>query len=282
MSRRKLPLFSALALLACSSLVLAQSAPKTGLQTASLPLLFEANQGQTAPQARYLARSQGAVVFLTAHGVVVKTAQRSVAMDFLGATSRPQSQGLEKTPAVVHYLSAGRSLALPSFAAVLYRQLYPGVDARFYGHNGALEYDLDLAPHASPDRIRVSFRGAAPRLAADGSLQLGSGLSLRAPHAYQQRNGRSQAVAARYIVNRDATVSLALGAYNPNAGVVIDPILTFSAYLGGTALNQANAVAADSSGNGYVAGYTLSADFPVVTGAYQSALAAGSFGPAND
>ncbi|MGN6593463.1 MAG: SBBP repeat-containing protein, partial [Terriglobales bacterium] len=185
-------------------------------------------------------------------------------------------------PTAVHYLTAGHALTIPGFASVVYRQLYPGVDARFYGQKGALEYDLDLAPHVSPNRIRLSFRGAAPRLAADGSLRLGSGISLQAPHAYQQANGRPQTVAARYVIHRDQTVGLALGVYNPNARLVIDPVLTFSAYLGGTALNQANAVAVDSSGNGYVAGFTLSADFPAVTGAYQGALAAGSLGPAND
>jgi hypothetical protein len=282
MSRRKLPLFSALAILAGFSFAMAQSAPQRGWQSASLPLLFEANQGQTSPQARFLARSQGAVVFLTGNGVVVKTAQRSVAMDFAGAALHPQAAGQSRTPASVHYFTAGRTLAVPSYASVLYRQMYPGVDTRFYGRNGALEYDLVLAPHASTSRIRLHFRGASPQIAGDGSLQLGSGLDLRAPHAYQDINGRRQSVAARYVLNSDHTVGLALGAYDPNAGLVIDPILTFSAYLGGTAMNQANAVAVDSSGNGYVAGFTLSADFPVTTGAFQTSLAAGSFGPAND
>ncbi len=283
MSRRKLPSLSALFVLATFAVAAtAQVAPKPRLARAPMPLLFEANQGQTALQARFLARSQGSVVFLTGHGVTVKTAHRAVAMDFAGAAAQPLAVGVQPASTRVHYLSAGRNLSVAAFDSVLYRQMYPGVDVSFYGRNGALEYDLRLAPHAAPGQIQLGFRGAQPTLAADGSLRLGEGLSLRAPHAYQDVHGSRRPVAAHYRLLASGRVGLALGAYDPNAALVVDPILTFSAYLGGTALNQANAVAVDSNGNGYVAGFTLSADFPVVTGALQGALAAGSFGPAND
>lgn len=49
--------------------------------------------------------------------------------------------------------------------------------------------------------------------------------------------------------------------------------LIYSTFLGGNDGDIAHGVAADSTGNIYVAGFTMSSDFPVTTGVYQSTLA---------
>ncbi len=46
--------------------------------------------------------------------------------------------------------------------------------------------------------------------------------------------------------------------------------LVYSTYLGGTGINQANAIALDPSNNAYVTGYTQSLSFPVTPGGYQT------------
>jgi uncharacterized protein (TIGR03437 family) len=51
---------------------------------------------------------------------------------------------------------------------------------------------------------------------------------------------------------------------SPNGGFV------YSTYLGGQRDDSANAIAADSTGNAYVTGYTRSPDFPVTEGAFQT------------
>lgn len=145
---------------------------------------------------------------------------------------------------------------------------------------GRLEYDLHLAPGANPGRIQLDVAGAAPRISAQGALRLGPSMSLQAPRAYQTIAGHRRAVAVRYV-RHGQRVGFQLGAYDPAHALVIDPVLAFSTLLGGTNYNQANAVAVDSTGAGYIAGYTLSADFPTV-GPIQANLAPGSFGPAFD
>jgi len=58
-----------------------------------------------------------------------------------------------------------------------------------------------------------------------------------------------------------------------NSGTTGTSSLVYSTYLGGTTGNQsANAIALDHSGNIYVIGTTKATDFPVSSGAYQSAL----------
>ncbi len=66
------------------------------------------------------------------------------------------------------------------------------------------------------------------------------------------------------------TVSIALGAYDRNRALVIDPQLVHSTFLGGSA-GLANAIAVDSSSNIYITGSTPSADFPTTSGAFQTA-----------
>lgn len=54
--------------------------------------------------------------------------------------------------------------------------------------------------------------------------------------------------------------------------------LVYSTFLGGRSLDDADNITVDSSGNAYVAGRTLSADFPTTTGAFQRARAGGADG----
>ncbi len=280
MSRRnlaRLPLLvpAAAAFLLAAAAATPPPAPPTRVQMARLPLAFEANQGQTSAQAQYLARTQGGVVFLTRQGAVIKTARQAVRLSFAGArlgVGRP-----EGTPAApAHYFLGRRHFTVASYGTIAYAGIYPGVDLIYHGRQGNLEYDFRLAPHAAAQRIALQIAGARPRLNADGSLQAGAEVRFRAPAAYQVIAGRRRAVAVRYV-RRGRGFGFALGAYDAAQPLVIDPILEFSSLLGGTGYNQAQAVAVDSSSAGYIAGYTLSTDFPTVN-PIQANLAVGTFG----
>ena len=48
--------------------------------------------------------------------------------------------------------------------------------------------------------------------------------------------------------------------------LVIDPILSYSTYLGGTATTMAHGIAVDAAGNAYVTGSTTSTNFPTANG----------------
>jgi uncharacterized repeat protein (TIGR01451 family) len=57
-----------------------------------------------------------------------------------------------------------------------------------------------------------------------------------------------------------------LGAYDSSQTLVIDPVLSYSTYLGGSGSEVAPKIAVDSAFNFYVSGSTASADFPIPSG----------------
>ena len=169
---------------------------------------------------------------------------------------------------------------MKQYSSVSYREVYPGVNMVFHGAQRQLEFDFVVSPGADPKTIGLGFKGAQ-KLATDasGNLVLASSAGdvvLHKPVAYQERDGKRETVAAAFQVKSGNEVGLNLGAYDRGQELVIDPSLSYSTYLGGTAEDDAYAIAIDGSGNAYVTGQTKSTDFPTVTGAYH-ATNAGSF-----
>ena len=82
-----------------------------------------------------------------------------------------------------------------------------------------------------------------------------------------------------FILDAQNRVHVALGLYDHTRPLVIDPVLVYSTYLGGSGMDNGSGIAVDSSGNAYVAGVTDSTDFPTTPGASQSNL--GGMGATN-
>ncbi|MCA1811215.1 MAG: SBBP repeat-containing protein, partial [Halobacteriales archaeon] len=166
---------------------------------------------------------------------------------------------------------------VPTFQEVLLRDVYPGIDLRYYGaSDGSLEYDFIVQPGASPAAIQLRFDGLSGRPAVDaaGDLALPTPLGLlrhAAPVTYQPAAQARQAVRSNYLLDPDGTVRFAVGPHDAARPLVIDPLL-YSTYVGGSSEDRGQDVALDGSGNAYVVGYTSSANFPTTPGAYQTAL----------
>jgi hypothetical protein len=90
------------------------------------------------------------------------------------------------------------------------------------------------------------------------------------PVAYQEVNGVKQEVFAGYVPNGIGRVGFQLGDYDPARPLIIDPVLVYSSYLGGSGFDQGYAIAADELGNAYVTGRTAAIDFPTTAGAFQT------------
>ncbi|MBV5274297.1 MAG: SBBP repeat-containing protein, partial [Lamprocystis purpurea] len=81
------------------------------------------------------------------------------------------------------------------------------------------------------------------------------------PRVYQESNGERTLVPTRYVLADNRQVSLAVGDYDAGRALVIDPVLVYSTYLGGSGHDRGTGIAVDGAGNAYVTGFT-SYDFP--------------------
>ncbi len=253
-----------------------------------LPLSFEPNVGQTHTAVRFLARMPGQTVFVTPSEIVLAlhghrntTALR---LTFPGS-SHSEPEGLERMDARTYYFLGARpeqwKTNVPGFRRIRRRNLYPGVDAILYGSGKRLEYDFIVAPGADPTLIRLRFDGARTvRIDSSGDLLIDTGagpVRHNKPVAFQPTSHGRRTVAARYVAAGAGEFAFQLDPYDRAQALVIDPVVTFSTFIGGSGLDEARGVAVDAQGNVYVAGTTHSPDFPVTPGVHQPDYRQGQF-----
>ncbi len=250
----------------------------------NLPLTFVENRGQTDPRVRYVSQGRGYTLFLTPGEVVLKLGDE-LRIRFEGAEPAPVIEPREKLPGTHSYFlgndaahrdnGASRGLSnIPGFAKVVYRGIYPGIDLVFYGNNGELEFDFIVAPGVDPNIIRLGFTGA-DSLSTDPDNNLAVGICgreiiLRSPGIYQDHGAIRRVVQGTYVVGQNHLTAFQLGEYDKTRPLVIDPVLEYATYIGGSsiaALDEAFGIAADAGGNAYITGATQSLDFPTDAGA---------------
>lgn len=263
------------------------------LSYARLPLTFEVNRGQSNPQVKFISRGPGYRAYLTANGMTLalrashsaKLANASktvpansvkrTAIQFrlLGATANPATVAEQPQAARVNYFIGNDPAKwhrnIPTFAQIRYKSVYRGIDLVYYGSQHQLEYDFAVAPKADPQQIQFEIKGASQlHIGNDGSLILqtsGGELSFQAPIVYQEIRGLRMPLKGGYVLNGANRVSFRLADYDRNKTLVIDPVLGYSTYLGGSGDDQIEGVAVDSTGNVYVAGRTDSTDLALTT-----------------
>lgn len=245
-----------------------------------LPLRFEPNRGAKDDPVKFLSRMDGYTLLLApTEALFIRTSQvagkkswRAFRMELVGANPGAEVAGLEPLPGKTNYLIGNDpqrwSTDVPSYARVLHRSIYPGVDLVFYGDQSHLEYDFVVAPGAAPETIGLDFPGAHVEIAAAGDLVIrgdGEELRFRKPRIYQERDGAKQAIAGQYALRGGRRVGFEVAAYDKSRPLVIDPVLVYSTALSGSGGDQGRGIAVDSSGNAYVVGTTDSPDFPTVS-----------------
>jgi hypothetical protein len=282
-----------------------------------LPLSFEANQGQTDPQVKFLSRGNRYSLFLTSTEAVLAlqkpargkhihpglppsqtwpapqpTSTVAIAapessspadvlrMKIVGSNTSAKIAGADELPGKSNYFIGDDPnkwrTNVSNYSKVKYHDVYPGIDLIYYGNQGQLEHDFVVAPGTDSKVILLAFRGARKMsLNSDGDLVLGTKdgeVQLKKPHVYQKLNGEEQTVAARYVMKRKDRVGFEVAEYDRRQPLVIDPVLSYSTYLGGSGSDYPTGIAVDPSGNAYVTGTTGSTNFPTTSGAFQTTL----------
>lgn len=242
----------------------------------TLPTLFEENRGQIQdPSVLYFSRGLRHDYFFTPDAVLLNIQGCSKQVDpsritfkFIGKESNVSLRSTDLLPSKSHYLVGSDSTHwmknVPNYAKVIYKSIYSGVDAYFYGNNSTIEYDLVVAPHAETQQIKLSLSGVQKfSFDEQGNLRLSIGediqITMHKPNSYQLIDGQKHSVESCYHLlasnDTECVLGFSLGHYNPNLPLIIDPVITYSSYFGGTGSTSCNGVAVDNDGNAYLTGW---------------------------
>jgi len=283
-----------------------------------LPLSFEANQGQTDSQVQFLSRGKGYTLFLTKTEAVmqlpigdfrlpifdwklrtvptsdfvnpqpeIRNPQfRALRMKLVGSNPQPQIEGLGQLPGISNYFIGNDPKQwrtnIPNYSKVKYHNVYPGIDLAYYGNQGQVEYDLIVAPGVDPRVIKLAYEGVeSMHLDDQGNLVLqvaGTTIRQHRPRIYQETARTRKEIPGRFVLVENHRVSFQIARYAIAEALVIDPVLSYATYLGGSEGDAGLAMAADSSGNTYLTGYTASANFPVTSGSFETTYPGGTCG----
>ncbi|HJT23085.1 MAG TPA: SBBP repeat-containing protein, partial [bacterium] len=196
-----------------------------------------------------------------------------------GADPKADWRGAEFTGGTANYFIGNDPTKwhtkIPLCTRVTAKNVYPGIDMAYYGNQRRLEYDFTIRPGADPTQLRLVYGNTSDaKVDPDGNLllKIGNGkVVFKAPLIYQTTsNNLKESVQGRYVVRRNGEVGFEVAAYDSSRPLVIDPVLDYSTYLGGTGTDSASAIALDSSGNAYITGTTSSTNFPTTAGAYKT------------
>lgn len=267
----------------------------------SRPLSFTENDGQFGEETRFRAEAGGAGIFICDNEVVYLFARdtdellkegsarpgesphkfnrprykKEFAMlkaHFIGAGDDVEIVGEDLLPHYNNYFIGNDPAAwrtdVPNYAAVTYRNLYPGIDLKYYGDGKSLKYDFIVSPGADPSQIEIRYEGAQEiSVFSNGDLEAVTEFGPayeKAPYIYQVIGGARHEISGRYEIKSGGSFGFALdGSYNRSYPLIIDPELVFSSYLGGESVDVCVCLAVDSNECVYIAGSTNSWYLPV-------------------
>ena len=268
----------------------ADSAPSRHLVKAAL--WFEKNQGQAPSAIKYLARTPSYTLLLESSKAVIVLRRKDAAsnaavtervtLSFVGAQPSEPAEDSDPLPGKVNYLIGSDPQQwhrdVPTFRSIRYKDLYKNTDLVFYGTNSDLEFDLAANPGANPESIAFAFNSSAgkivPKITATGDAVISTiagELHFHRPSVYQQGRTLSRrdesltkaAVTGKYVVNSNGVVRFLLGSYDRESALIIDPVLSYSTYLGGSGDEGIFGIRKNAKAEIFLAGETSSLDFPL-------------------
>jgi len=281
------------------------SRAKAAASFANLPLRFEPNVGQTQSPVQFVSRGRGYKIFFTSNetvfvlnppnpqqspprfprarfiqkGSTPPASSTVIRMKLVGANLSPQLSSADQLPGEVNYF-IGRDpqkwhAGIPTYSKIRYAGIYPNIDLVYYGNQHQLESDFVINPGGDSSQIALSFDGPdSISVDPSGNLVLATKagqLVMRKPVIYQMQNGNRISVVGGFEARRGNTIGLNVKDYDHSKPLVIDPVLSYATYLGGSGEDFAYAIAVDSQGDAYITGGTDSSDFPVVGTSLSSA-----------
>lgn len=247
-------------------------------QFLALPTLFEKNLGQfPSDDILFLSKGANHTYWFTHEKVQISftnplkkvTPPSTLTLEFVGKDPRSSLVGTDLEESLSHYLVGSDPNLwirnIPNFSKISYQNLYAGIDAVFYGNQSHIEYDLVLSPESKVEQVALRILGAQNYSLSDAGNLLcttkdDQTLIMQKPVSYQMVHGEKQLVDSKYVLlaanEGECVFGFSLGAYDKTLPLVIDPVISYSSYVGGVGSASCHGVAVDPEGNAYITGWT--------------------------
>ena len=167
------------------------------------------------------------------------------------------------------------------YQAVTLKNIYPGIDVRYYTEGGSLKYDIIAQPGADISKIALKYEGVDKLQIKNKELVVGTSVEEvkeLSPFTYQLVGQAKKALNAKYIV-KDNIVRFDIKGYDKKSTLIIDPTLVFCSFSGSSADNWGYTATYGPDGSMYGGGIvfqTSNGSFPASPGAYQQTFQGGS------
>jgi hypothetical protein len=187
------------------------------------------------------------------------------------------TEGKEKQTGYYNYLvgnDPGKHASnVGLYKEALVKNVYNGIDLRYYFDKGNIRYDYVVHPGADPSQIAFVLEGTdKTRLNPQGDLVFYTRFGQVALAELQTYQGTKDNEVSSHFVKTENGWSIAVGNYDSKQTLIIDPLI-YSTYLGGSGNEIGTSIAVDASGNAYLTGTTPSANYDTTSGAYQTSYA---------
>jgi hypothetical protein len=197
-----------------------------------------------------------------------------VLMKLQNYNPNPAKEGKQKQEGYYNYFIGNDPGKHASYVGLykeaVVKDVYNGIDLRYYFDKGGLRYDYVVHPGADPSQIAFTLEGSDKTYVNErGNLvfttRFGE-VAMAELKTYQERDKKE--IKSEFI-KRGGKWGIALANYDKTQALIIDP-LVYSTYIGGYSNDEGFGIAVDGSGNAYVTGRTESTNYDVTLGAFQT------------
>ncbi len=205
-------------------------------------------------------------------------------VELLGASPRSKIEADKPLPTYNNYFIGADSSKWGShcriYQGITVKDIYPGIDMRYYSDRGTLKYDLIVRPGGNVADIALRYEGADRLSIKNKELVIGTSvgeLKELAPYTYQFNDKGKTEIKAAYSL-KDQVVRFNVKEYDPNATLIIDPTLVFCSFSGSQVDNWGFTATYGPDGSMFGGGIVFGGGFPVSTGAFQTSYGGGVSG----
>lgn len=205
-------------------------------------------------------------------------------LQFIGANPAPEVVAGEMLPDYLNYFLAftpkNGITRVPQYNKITYKNLYNNIDLVMVASPDqfgakAIAYDFIVHPGGNVNDIRYRYLGGdGQKVYENGTMETvntAGKLFEMIPECYVQNEAgiKVMPVAASFKVENDV-VAFNVNHFDKKQTLVIDPLLTWATYAGGSSNEEGRGVATDSADEVILLGRTYSSDGIATAGAYQT------------